>query len=73
MARDVKMISPNINKSSIIILDCLVCNTQFGVLKRRYIDQKYCSKKCSAISRSNIWKDKSPYAKKIKELQKVYK
>lgn len=71
-----------IEKNSIVALICPVCNTEFGVLKSNFKTKinargyppKYCSPRCYHISTSKKWQQtQSPYAKKIKQLQKEYK
>lgn len=70
---------PDAHKYSCVDLICPVCKTHF---KRRLSDYNHrvsegaqtqcCSRKCAGIVRSKMWREKSPYAKKIKELTKTY-
>jgi hypothetical protein len=62
----------DLRKEKVIEFVCPVCNLKFGVLERT-LKQRipiYCSRKCSGISRSKAYREKSPYAKKIKRLLK---
>jgi hypothetical protein len=61
----------SINK--IIKSICPVCGIEFGVLHYQFHPTtKYCSHQCHSISMSKAYREKSPYAKKIKQLRKVH-
>lgn len=81
--RCAKVFCPSANPQQIIHLICKVCGKEYGMMEHRYrykmsLDDthhpKYCSSECQHIGLSKKWQQiQSPYAKKIKELQKVYK
>ena len=75
--------NPKVNKRGIVRLTCVVCGEEYGMIVYEYENKmqrpdgyypKYCSRSCQNIGMSKKWQQtQSPYAKKIKELQKVYK
>ena len=75
-----KKLCKDISLDELITIICPVCNNIFGVTKsdydcreRRGFIPTYCSQKCSGIAHSKRWRENSSYAKKIKEIQKIYK
>ena len=52
------------------ILNCLVCGKEFGVEANKVGSAKYCSRECQHISMTKDWREKSPYAKRIKKIKK---
>lgn len=78
-----KKLCSNIPKEKLVKLECKVCGKEFGRVLSDYNSSmrqsdrfrpKYCSNSCHYIGMTKKWQQtQSPYAKKIKELQKEYK
>jgi hypothetical protein len=78
-----KKFCKKIPKEKLVELECHVCGTKYGMLISHYNAKmrqpagnqpKCCSRACLYISMTKNWQQtQSPYAKKIKELQKEYK
>ena len=73
-AKCIKIFCPKVDKKFVVEIICDVCGKKFGVEKNRLqqngYTRKYCSRDCFSISRRKTWREKSPYAKKIKNLLK---
>lgn len=79
--RCAKIFCKEMKESNIVKIKCNVCGKEFGVYKHNlYVAhrggviymRKYCSRECQHESMRKSYREKSPYAKKIKELRKTH-